>query len=313
MVFQRLLVFFATVIDKIATAILPKSWASELRVLVHLAVHPVIGDTHKARLESFYGAQAADYDAFRKRLLQGREQLVTEALTAAGGGGGVWVDLGGGTGANLDMAGDEVVMSFAKVYVVDLCGPLLKVARERCAARGWHNVECVEADATTWLPDEGRGKVDLVTFSYSLTMIPDWFAAVDHAAALLADDGVVGAVDFYVARKHPAVGWGRHGWLTRTFWPVRTPPPPPPRDAAPLTPHTLPFAGVVRQRQRLSLVGAPAVPPQDLCAVEGPRAREPRAVHRAAAARGAVLHLRRQAEGVAAIARSGPTSDCVIY
>ena len=183
MVFQRLLVFFATVIDKIATAILPKSWASELRVLVHLAVHPVIGDTHKARLESFYGAQAADYDAFRKRLLQGREQLVTEALTAAGGGGGVWVDLGGGTGANLDMAGDEVVMSFAKVYVVDLCGPLLKVARERCAARGWHNVECVEADATTWLPDEGRGKVDLVTFSYSLTMIPDWFAAVDHAAA----------------------------------------------------------------------------------------------------------------------------------
>ena len=129
MVFQRLLVFFATVIDKIATAILPKSWASELRVLVHLAVHPVIGDTHKARLESFYGAQAADYDAFRKRLLQGREQLVTEALTAAGGGGGVWVDLGGGTGANLEMAGDEVVMSFAKVYVVDLCGPLLKVAR----------------------------------------------------------------------------------------------------------------------------------------------------------------------------------------
>ena len=228
MVFQRVLVLIAALIDKIATAILPKSWASELRVLVHLAVHPVIGDTHKARLESFYGAQAADYDAFRKRLLQGREQLVTEALTAAGGGGGVWVDLGGGTGANLDMAGDEVVMSFAKVYVVDLCGPLLKVARERCAARGWHNVECVEADATTWLPDEGRGKVDLVTFSYSLTMIPDWFAAVDHAAALLADDGVVGAVDFYVARKHPAVGWGRHGWLTRTFWPVRTPPPPPP-------------------------------------------------------------------------------------
>ena len=196
-------------------------------------------------------------------------------------------------------------MSFAKVYVVDLCGPLLKVARERCAARGWHNVECVEADATTWLPDEGRGKVDLVTFSYSLTMIPDWFAAVDHAAALLADDGVVGAVDFYVARKHPAVGWGRHGWLTRTFWPVRRR-----RRAAaaatraPLTPHTLPFAGVVRQRQRLSLVGAPAVP-QDLCAVEGPRAREPRAVHWAAAARGAVLHLRRQAEGVAAIDRFG--------
>ena len=78
MVFQRVLVLIAALIDKIATAILPKSWASELRVLVHLAVHPVIGDTHKARLESFYGHQAGDYDAFRKRLLTGREELIAD-------------------------------------------------------------------------------------------------------------------------------------------------------------------------------------------------------------------------------------------
>ena len=43
--------------------------------------------------------------------------------------GGIWVDMGGGTGANLEMMGDEAVMSFAKVYVVDLCTPLLEVAR----------------------------------------------------------------------------------------------------------------------------------------------------------------------------------------
>ena len=36
-----------------------------------------------------------------------------------------------------------------------------------------------------WEPDEGLGHVDLVTFSYSLTMIPDWFAAMDNANALL--------------------------------------------------------------------------------------------------------------------------------
>ena len=62
--------------------------------------------------------------------------------------------------------------------------------------------------------------MDLVTFSYSLTMIPDWFAAMDNANALLASDGTLGVVDFYVARKHPEAGLHANGWLQRTFWPA---------------------------------------------------------------------------------------------
>ena len=54
------------------------SWISEARVLYNLAVKPVTGDTHKERLESFYGDQAGDYDAFRKRLLTGREERAPE-------------------------------------------------------------------------------------------------------------------------------------------------------------------------------------------------------------------------------------------
>merc|ERR1719199_2380824 len=108
------------------------SFTSEARVLYNLALKPVTGETHKARLESFYGHQAGDYDAFRKRLLTGREELMHDVAARASGKGGVWVDMGGGTGANLEMMGDEAVMSFAKVYVVDLCGPLLEVARQRC-------------------------------------------------------------------------------------------------------------------------------------------------------------------------------------
>lgn len=198
--------------------VLPAQWLSELRVLYHIAVHPISGDTHKARLESFYGAQAGDYDAFRRRLLQGREKMIIDATKRAAG--GVWVDMGCGTGANLEMAGDEVVMTFAKIYLVDMSPSLLAVARKRCEERGWHNVEIVEADATTWLPDEGLGQVDLLTFSYSLSMIPDWFAAVDSARDLLAADGTLGVVDFYVARKYPAPGLARHSWLQRTFWPT---------------------------------------------------------------------------------------------
>jgi len=197
------------------------SLVSDARVLANLALAPFrhAGASHKERLEAFYQAQAGDYDAFRKRLLQGRQELMHE-VKAQHGTGGIWVDLGGGTGANLEMMGDEAVMSFAKVYLVDLCGPLLDVARKRCEERGWHNVQIVEDDATTWVPDEGFGQIDLVTFSYSLTMIPDWYAALEHACALLAPGGLIGTVDFYVARKHPSEGMASHSWLQRTFWPT---------------------------------------------------------------------------------------------
>ena len=191
---------------------------TEIRTLYALAVHRVRGRTHKERLESFYQEQAKGYDAFRRRLLLGREQMVRDACARVEG--GIWVDMGGGTGANLVMLGDQAVMQFAKIYLVDLCAPLMEVARRRCAERGWHHVEVVEGDATCWEPNEGMGAVDLITFSYSLTMIPDWFAAINHAARLLAPDGLLGVVDFYVARKHPEDGMAAHSWLQRSFWPV---------------------------------------------------------------------------------------------
>eukprot|EP00310_Coccolithus_braarudii_P017139 CAMPEP_0183336142 /NCGR_PEP_ID=MMETSP0164_2-20130417/4214_1 /TAXON_ID=221442 /ORGANISM="Coccolithus pelagicus ssp braarudi, Strain PLY182g" /LENGTH=308 /DNA_ID=CAMNT_0025505613 /DNA_START=6 /DNA_END=930 /DNA_ORIENTATION=+ len=197
--------------------VLPKWLFDELFMLYSIAFHPVSGDTHQERLTSFYQAQASGYDAFRQRLLQGRELMVQEATSRASG--GIWVDMGGGTGANLEMAGDAAVMSFAKVYIVDLCIPLLEVARKRCAERGWHNVECVEGDAATWVPPEGRSKVDLLTFSYSLTMIPDWFAALTHAKELLAADGNIAIVDFYVSRKYVEGGMARHSYVQRALWP----------------------------------------------------------------------------------------------
>ena len=77
--------------------------------------------------------------------------------------------------------------------------------------------KAVEADATTFQP---AGGADVVTFSYSLSMIPDWFAAIENARAMLKPGGAIGVVDFYVARKFPRERLARHGWLTRTFWPA---------------------------------------------------------------------------------------------
>ncbi len=186
---------------------------SDLKILYHMALKPVRGKDHAARLESFYAGQAAGYDDFRKRLLKGRREL-WEQIDAPDG--GLWVDMGGGTGANLENFGDRLAR-LRKVLVVDLSPSLLKVARERSEKHGWTNVEAIEADATTFQPSDGPA--DVVTFSYSLTMIPDWFAAIDNALAMLRPGGLVGVVDFYVSRKYPAEGMVRHGSLRRAFWP----------------------------------------------------------------------------------------------
>ncbi len=184
---------------------------SQLKTLYHLTLSPIRGNTHEERLDSFYGGQADDYDAFRKKMLHGREALF-EALPA----GGSWVDIGAGTARNGELFGERL-REFEKATFVDLSKSLLAVADKRLADRGWTNAQTLHADATQLdLPDESA---DLVTFTYSLTMIPDWFAAIDEAIRLLKPGGTIGVVDFYVSRRYPAPDHRRHSYFARNFWP----------------------------------------------------------------------------------------------
>jgi S-adenosylmethionine-diacylgycerolhomoserine-N-methlytransferase len=187
---------------------------NDLKILWHLVAARATGRTHEERLESFYKGQAGGYDDFRRRLLHGRDELF-QSLPATPD--GVWVDLGAGTGENAERWGDRL-KEFRSAYLVDLSSSLLKVADERIAARGWTNVSTVHADATQFVPPEGAA--DVVTMSYSLTMIPDWFLAVDQAHRMLKPGGTLGVVDFFVARKYPREGLAAHRWSTRTFWPT---------------------------------------------------------------------------------------------
>lgn len=189
------------------------TWVSDIKTVCHLVVSPIRGETHQDRLESFYGAQAEGYDGFRKRLLKGREELISSLPLTPGG---TWVDLGGGTGANLEFAGERL-NELQVVQVVDLSPSLLSVCRDRIGSRGWKNVEAVQFDATQYAP---KGLVDVVTFSYSLTMIPDWYAAIENAWKMLKPGGTLGVVDFYVSRKYPIEGMVQHGPVTRGFWPA---------------------------------------------------------------------------------------------
>ncbi len=190
------------------------SLVADIKTVYHLAFGRVRGDSHAERLESFYGPQAVGYDGFRNRLLQGREQLYRSVPIAAGT---RWVDLGGGTGANLECLGDRIE-NVKQIWLVDLSSSLLTVARDRVNRQGWQNVEVCAADATKFVPP--GGPVDVVTCSYSLTMIPDWFAAVDQAYRLLRAGGTFAVVDFYVARKFPTPGLRSQSWWTRHLWPT---------------------------------------------------------------------------------------------
>jgi len=176
------------------------------------------GDSHAARLETFYAPQAGAYDSFRKNFLWGREPLLAAcAARLRDARDVVWVDLGGGTGENVQMMNDYFpIADFKAVYVVDLCHALCQQAEKKVKKNKWKNVHVVEMDACKFeLPNDE--KATLITFSYSLSMIPPFHEAVDQAMSYLDNDGLFGVCDFFVSGKYDLpirqMCWGR-----RFFW-----------------------------------------------------------------------------------------------
>ena len=69
------------------------------------------------------------------------------------------------------------ISSFDAVYLIDLCEPLLQVARKRFAAKGWNNITVLCQDASEFsIPEwsdgkDPKGSVGFITLSYSLSMV----------------------------------------------------------------------------------------------------------------------------------------------
>lgn len=187
---------------------------SDLRVLYHLCFSRVKGNSHAERLEAFYRHQSDAYDSFRKRLLHGRQEMMQSLPIASGS---RLLDMGGGTGSNIEYLGDNL-KKLASVEIVDLCPSLLKTAQERIQRSAWTNVHTVHADATTYEPP--GGPVDLITFSYSLTMMPTWLKVLDHAYDLLKPGGIIGVADFTISHKWPPSGRVKHSAFQRWLWPM---------------------------------------------------------------------------------------------
>lgn len=190
-----------------------KFWTT-WRLLVQFITNPIKGSTHAERLNSFYGYQATEYDAFRKNFLRGRDVLAARLPIKPHS---RWCDLGCGTGYLLELVPPSA-RDCQEIILVDLCEPLLKQARQRIKLKDWTNSHVVSADTTSFQPKE---QVDIVTISYSLSMTPDWFATIDQAYQMLKPGGILGVVDFYVARKYPVLNGAiaQPVW-TRHFWPI---------------------------------------------------------------------------------------------
>lgn len=94
-----------------------------MQVIYAMWFGSISGGTHQEQLESFYAKQARLYDSYRCRMLHGRKPMVDNMPATEGA---VWVDLGGGTGANLEFFGPGI-NSFKQVVVVDLTPSLVQV------------------------------------------------------------------------------------------------------------------------------------------------------------------------------------------
>ena len=157
---------------------------------------------HAKEMESFYKYQKDGYDAFREGLLHAKSALI-ESMPLNKKGGMVWVDVGGGTARNLEFFSVETIRrNFKAIYILDISASLLEVARKRVITMGLDDiVKVIEADFTAdtafdLLPKAGT--VDMVTMSYSFSMIPNQKAAMDNASKLLKKGGMVAIADFFL-------------------------------------------------------------------------------------------------------------------
>ena len=199
---------------------------TNLQTLGAICFGKIRGKTHEERLESFYGPQADAYDAYRAKFLWGREPMLRACAArlkdvAREKVRMVWIDLGGGTGENVERMAEHMDLgAFQQIYVVDLCPSLCARAEKRVQERGWSNVLVVHADAIEFMKRDVQMPMTLITCSYSLSMIPPFYELVDLVREHLSwSNGIFAVCDFGVAQKYPqehgeqSMSWGR-----RFFW-----------------------------------------------------------------------------------------------
>lgn len=165
-------------------------------------------------MDRVYRHQRHIYDLTRKYFLLGRDHLIRRLEVPAGG---HVLELGCGTGRNLIAAARAY--PDAHLYGVDVSRQMLATAARNVARAGLeHRVRLAFGDASGFdpAPSFGQQAFDRVFFSYSLSMIPPWRAALAQGARLVRPGGRLALVDFGHQEQLP--GWFcglLHAWLAK--------------------------------------------------------------------------------------------------
>ncbi|MFQ3582200.1 MAG: class I SAM-dependent methyltransferase [Chloracidobacterium sp.] len=160
-----------------------------------------MNNPHAAKMDAMYRRQRYIYDLSRKYFLFGRDTLLARLPVDSGA---RVVEIGCGTARNLVILGSRHPQ--ARFYGVDISSEMLISARANIRRRRLENVSVAVSSAETLNHQTLFGletPFDIAFFSYSLSMIPDWRAALSAALANIRPGGCLAVVDFWDQKELP--------------------------------------------------------------------------------------------------------------
>ena len=173
------------------------------------ALSPEIQE-HAGLMDRVYRRQRHIYDFTRKYYLFGRDRLIGRLAL---GPSETLVEVGCGTARNLIAIARRY--PGARLFGVDASEAMLETARAAVSRAGLdHRIVLAQGLAEDLSPIRlGVESFDRVMFSYSLSMIPDWQAALAAGFAALSPAGTLHVVDFA-----DLTGLGRFGRHAMRAW-----------------------------------------------------------------------------------------------
>lgn len=157
---------------------------------------------HGRLMDRIYRHQRHIYDLTRKYYLLGRDAMIDGLDVAPGQS---VLEIGCGTGRNLAAIAGK--WPRAELHGLDISAEMLATARASLTRRvPGRDIGLARGDATEFDPHAlfGTAGFDRVVLSYTLSMVPDWQAAVAAALAALNPGGQLHIVDFGDQSRLPA-------------------------------------------------------------------------------------------------------------
>ncbi len=156
---------------------------------------------HVLAMDRMYRWQRHIYDASRRFYLLGRNEMLRglDAKPRQS-----ILEIGCGTGRNLALAAK--LYPVTDLFGIDISNEMLKTAKANLGtADVKYRVHLAQGDATNFDAQSSFQKqsFDRIYFSYTLSMVPEWQKAIDHALTMLGDHGELHIVDFGQCENWP--------------------------------------------------------------------------------------------------------------